>query len=177
MGTVHDLLEAHGKQGALQAGLDRNVVEAAALYMGDEDGALNFVYSGWAQCALPHRRLPDDKPWEIAVERIRLVVEPGRRPKDGHGLLESVGVRFGSHARLILLYLQTEALRHFISARPRCVCHAEQLRNRATRRRTVAFHANSAAYRCDDGGVGRRAVHDIVVRTVRRCVITARWKR
>lgn len=62
MGTVHDLLEARGKQGALLAGLDRGVVEAASLYMGDEDGALNFVYSGWAQCALPHRRLADDAP-------------------------------------------------------------------------------------------------------------------
>ena len=56
MGTVHDLLEAR-KQGALEAGLDRSVVEAAAQNMGDEDGALNFVYSGWAQCALPQRRL------------------------------------------------------------------------------------------------------------------------
>ena len=111
MGAVHNLLEARGKQGALEAGLDRGIVEAAALYMGDEDGALNFVYSGWAQCALPHRRLADDQPWEITVERIRLVVEPGRRPKDGHGPLEFLGVPFGSHARLILLYLQTEALR------------------------------------------------------------------
>jgi Plasmid encoded RepA protein len=111
MGTVHDLLQARGKQGALEAGLDRNVVEAAALYMGDEDGALNFVYSGWAQCALPHRRLADDQPWEMTVERIRLVVEPGRRPRDGDGPLEFLGVPFGSHARLILLYLQTEALR------------------------------------------------------------------
>ena len=62
MGTVHELLEAKGKQGAIAAGIDRDLVEAAAAYMGDEDGALNFVYSGWAQCALPHRRLPDDQP-------------------------------------------------------------------------------------------------------------------
>ena len=113
MGTVHELLSRRGKQGALLAGLDRNVVEAASLYMGDEDGALNFVYSGWAQCALPHRRLADDAPWEIAAEKVRLVVEPGRRPTgdDGEGPLEFLGVPFGSHARLILLYLQTEALR------------------------------------------------------------------
>ncbi|GGC65371.1 plasmid encoded RepA protein [Siccirubricoccus deserti] len=111
MGTVHELLEARGKQGAIAAGIDRDLVEAAAAYMGDEDGALNFVYSGWAQCALPHRRLPDDQPWEIAAERVRLVVEPGRRPRAGDGPLEFLGVPFGSHARLILLYLQTEALR------------------------------------------------------------------
>jgi len=113
MGTVHEILEARGKQGALAAGVNRGIVEAASLYMGDEDGTLNFVYSGWAQCALPHRRLPDDAPWEIAAEKVRLVVEPGRRPSgpDGDGPLEFMGVPFGSHARLILLYLQTEALR------------------------------------------------------------------
>ena len=44
MGTVHDLLHAVGKKAAIEAGLDRNVVEAASLYMGDEDGSLNFVY-------------------------------------------------------------------------------------------------------------------------------------
>jgi hypothetical protein len=111
MATVHDILEAHGKAGALEAGLDRTVVEAAALYMGDEDGAFSFVYSGWAQCALPHRRLTDDAPWEISTDRVRLVVEPGRRPSRDNGPLEWVGVPFGSHARLILLYLQTEALK------------------------------------------------------------------
>lgn len=113
MGTIHSLLDAKGKQGALAEGLDRAVVEAASIYMSEEDGALSFVYSGWAQCALPHRRLADDQPWEIASEKVRLVVEPGRRPSgiDGTGPLEFMGVPFGSHARLILLYLQTEALR------------------------------------------------------------------
>jgi hypothetical protein len=111
MATVHDILEAHGKTAALEAGLDRGVVEAAALYMGEEEGAFSFVYSGWAQCALPHRRLADDAPWEIAADRVRLVVEPGRRPSRDDGPLEWVGVPFGSHARLILLYLQTEALK------------------------------------------------------------------
>ena len=67
MGTIHQLLKARGKQGALEAGLDRSIVEAAAAYMSDEDGALNFVYSGWAQCALPHRRLPDDQHWRFRL--------------------------------------------------------------------------------------------------------------
>jgi hypothetical protein len=111
MATIHDILEARGKAAALEAGLDRDVVEAAALYMGDEDGAFSFVYSGWAQCALPHRKLADDAPWEISADRVRLVVEPGRRPSRDDGPLEWVGVPFGSHARLILLYLQTEALK------------------------------------------------------------------
>jgi len=114
MGTVHDLLEAKGRRGALEAGIERPIVEAAAAYLADEDSGLGFAYSGWAQCALPHKRLADDAPWGIVSERVRLMVEPGRRQNvglDGSHSFEFVGVPFGSHARLILLYLQTEALR------------------------------------------------------------------
>ena len=101
MGTVHNLLEAKGKRGALDAGLNREVVEAAASYLSDEESGLSFAFSGWAQAALPHRRLPNDQPWQIASERVTLVVEPGRRPTGGGQLLH-VGVPFGAHARLIL---------------------------------------------------------------------------
>src|SRR4051794_171423 len=111
MGTVHQILEAHGKTAALQSGLDRDVVEAASLYMSDEDSNLSFAFSGWAQCALPHRQLSPESRWEIAGERVRLVVEPGLRPGDNDGPMEPVGVPYGSVARLILLFLQTEALR------------------------------------------------------------------
>lgn len=111
MGAVHEFLGARGKAEALKAGLDRNVVEAASLYMSDEDGSLGFAFSGWAQCALPHRRLADETRWEIAGEKVRIVVEPGLRPADDDGPMEYVGVPYGSVARLILLFLQTEALR------------------------------------------------------------------
>src|SRR3954470_25068203 len=105
---------ARGKQGAVEAGLDRSVIEVATTYLSDEDSGLGFAYSGWAQCALPHKRLADDAAWGIAAEKVRLMVEPGRRQivsPDGTQSFEFIGVPFGSHARLILLYLQTEALR------------------------------------------------------------------
>lgn len=114
MGTIHSLLEEKGRLGAIQAGADRNVVEVAAAYLSDEDSGLGFAYSGWAQCALPHKRLADDAPWGIVSDRVKLMVEPGRRQivaADDSQTFEFVGVPFGSHARLILLYLQTEALR------------------------------------------------------------------
>jgi Plasmid encoded RepA protein len=114
MATVHDLIEAKGRKGALEAGIERSVVEAAVAYLSDEDSGLGFAYSGWAQCALPHKRLADDAPWGIVSERVKLMVEPGRRQvvaEDGSQSFDFVGVPFGSHARLILLYLQTEALR------------------------------------------------------------------
>ena len=111
MGTVHRLLEAKGKQGTLELGnLERQEVEAAAAYMADEDASVGFLYSGWCQAALPHRRLPDAEGWQIQSERITLVVEPGMRP-GAAGRPEPVGVPYGSRARLILIYLQSEAIR------------------------------------------------------------------
>jgi len=79
MANVHVLLETRGRKGAIEAGVARPVVEAAATYLSDEDSGLGFAYSGWAQCALPHKRLPNDAPWGIASERVKLMVEPGRR--------------------------------------------------------------------------------------------------
>jgi hypothetical protein len=109
MGTVHQLLEAHGKQAALQLDIDRRIVEVAHEYMADEEGGVGFVYSGFAQAALPHKRIPDDAVWQIQTERVMLLVEPGRRAvRDGVPI--PVGVPYGSRARLIMLYLMGRAL-------------------------------------------------------------------
>jgi Plasmid encoded RepA protein len=110
MGTVHDIIETHGRQAALGFDLDRVVVEAASAYMGDEDSSIGFLYSGWCQAALPHKRLPDDQGWQMEGDRLCLIVEPGMRRGPG-GVPVHVGVPFGSRARLILIYLQSEALR------------------------------------------------------------------
>jgi len=90
MGTVHQLIEQRGKQGALElAGVERQEIEAAATYMADEESGVGFLYSGWCQAALPHRKLPDAEGWQIQSERVTLVVEPGMRlkwtPKMGPG--------------------------------------------------------------------------------------------
>src|SRR3954452_22709518 len=110
MGSIHDLIELRGKQGALQLEPDRREVDAAAAYMADEDAGIGFLYSGWCQAALPHRRLPDSEGWQVTGERVTLLVEPGMRPGT-HGTPLHVGVPYGSRARLIMLYLQSEALR------------------------------------------------------------------
>ena len=113
MGAVHHLIEQLGSQQALRAAetnAERRAIEAAIQYMADEEAGVGFLYSGWCQAALPHKRLADDQVWKIETERVALVVEPGRRNVPG-GDLEWVGVPYGSRARLILLYLQSEALR------------------------------------------------------------------
>jgi hypothetical protein len=110
MGTVHTLIESKGRLGALGFDFDRRIVETAANYMADEDNGIGFVYSGWAQAALPHRRLKDDQTWQINSDHVKLLIEPGRRATEiGDPIW--VGVPYGSRARLIMLYLQTEALR------------------------------------------------------------------
>ena len=111
MGTVHQILTTQGKQGALALDLDREIVEAASAYMSDEDAGIGFLYSGWCQAALPHKRLPDHLGWQMEGERVTLIIEPGMRPGPDGGDPIPVGVPFGSRARLILLYLQSEALR------------------------------------------------------------------
>jgi Plasmid encoded RepA protein len=110
MGEVHKLLAEHGRAKVLDLDLDRRVVEAAAGYLGSEDSEVGFLYSGWAQSALPHKRLPDDASWQLHTDHISLVVQPGLRPSLT-GDAVSVGVPFGSRARLICLYLQSEALK------------------------------------------------------------------
>jgi hypothetical protein len=108
MGAVHQLLLEFGREEALRADVDRRVVEAAAAYLASEDSEVGFLYSGWAQAALPHRRLPDDQIWQVETDRVTLLVQPGARP--GKPPVQ-IGVPYGSRARLILLYLQSEALR------------------------------------------------------------------
>jgi hypothetical protein len=110
MAEVHALLLAQGKEIALKTDMDRAVVEAAAGYLSSEDTDIGYLFSGWAQAALPHRRLPDDMAWQVTTDRVTLIVQPGLRPA-ANGTPISVGVPYGSRARLILLYLQTEAVR------------------------------------------------------------------
>jgi hypothetical protein len=110
MGAVHDLIEQKGKQAALLTEADRKSVEAAASYLGDEDAGIGFLYSGWCQAALPHKRLADDEEWQIRSDHVNMVVQPGLRTSNV-GRAEKIGVPYGSRARLIMLYVQSEALR------------------------------------------------------------------
>ena len=88
----------------------RNVLEAAYTFMTDEEQRTGFLYSGWCQTALPHRRLPDDEVWTVKTDFVKLMVEPGSVHGDDD-ITRRVGVPYGSRARLILLFLQSEAVR------------------------------------------------------------------
>lgn len=104
MGEVHRLLLEEGRGQALRSQLPRNVIEAASTYLGSEDTEIGFLYSGWCQAALPHKKLADDEVWQITTDHTSLLVSPGHKA-NAAGAAIAVGVPYGSRARLILLYL------------------------------------------------------------------------
>lgn len=113
MGEVHRLLDEKGRVGLLAdpfLPFERTVIEAASSYMTCEPGEIGYLYSGWAQSALPHKRLADDADWQVRTDYVSLLVEPGKR-HTVVGDAVPIGVPYGSRARLIILYLQSEAMR------------------------------------------------------------------
>lgn len=114
MGKVHHLIEAYGRQATrdlLEGRRAPRIVEAAASWSSDEEMGTGYIHSGWCQTALPHRRPQDDSAiWKLETDSMTLLVEPGVRLK-ADGSPGHVGVPFGAIARLILIYLQSEALR------------------------------------------------------------------
>ena len=108
MAEIHKLIVEQGRTAALSLA-DADIVDIAAGVLGDERGDLGYTYSGLCLTALPHRRIPDDQPWERVGHKVKLVVEPGRF--DVAGKTKLFGVPYGARARMILIYLITQAVR------------------------------------------------------------------
>jgi hypothetical protein len=113
VGTLHRLVIEHGREGALKKvdPAERHLVRVAADILAEDDDAIGVTYSGFCQASLPHKKLASNKEWIRSSERLTLMIEPGRLIRPGTAEGEFIGVPYGSRARLILLYLQTQALR------------------------------------------------------------------
>lgn len=112
MGELHQLILTHGRQEArnLIEPKRASIVDVAASVLEEESRSLGITYSGFCLTSLPHRRLPNEESWRRDQGRVTLLLEPGQeRKRDGS--LVPAGVPYGAKARLILLYLQTEAIR------------------------------------------------------------------
>ena len=108
MSEIHQLIFRHGVEGArTMAGTkaERHAIDAAALILAEEESRLGITHAGFAMTSLPHKRIEEEL-WKREGHRTTLLVESGR---DRQG--KPVGIPYGSIARLILLYLQTEAIR------------------------------------------------------------------
>ena len=87
----------------------RSLVDIAREVLADERQQIGISYSGFCLTSLPHKKLADDKIWQRRGHRVTLLVEPGTM-RSGDTVVK-YGVPFGSRARMILLYLQTQAIR------------------------------------------------------------------
>jgi hypothetical protein len=106
------LILVHGREQARQMvePEHKRLVDIAAEVMGDEAAKIGITYAGFCLTGLPHKRLKDDQPWEKRGHRVILSIEPGRL-RVGRGASKLFGVPYGARARMILLYLQTQAVR------------------------------------------------------------------
>ncbi|MBK1662151.1 replication protein RepA [Paracraurococcus ruber] len=90
--------------------LDRIAAASAVLGEPAEDD-LAFSHSGLCQTCLPHARpASNDLIWERSSGRFHLMVSPGVMRGAG-GRATRVGVPYGTRARLIMIFLQTEGVR------------------------------------------------------------------
>lgn len=111
MGAIHNLILTHGHEEArrLAGSEERRYIDIAAAFLASDPTGIGATYSGFCMTSLPHKRLEDHEPWERKGPRITLLVEPGHLYEAGERRL--FGVPYGSRARLILIYLQTQAMR------------------------------------------------------------------
>jgi Plasmid encoded RepA protein len=109
MGRLHDRLNERG-QLALRLDArspeERRLVDAAARFLGDESVEPAFSHPGLCLTVLPHRERPPSEIWRRVNGSLSLTVQP---TADQAGVFR--GVPHGAKARLILLYLQTEAVK------------------------------------------------------------------
>lgn len=111
MAEIHELIVRNGLsavRAAASTPAERALADVAASILAEESEQLGITYAGWCLTGLPHKRLSDDMPWQRKGHRLTLLVEPGYLRRGGK--LVRIGVPYGSRARLILLYLQTQAI-------------------------------------------------------------------
>jgi hypothetical protein len=108
MGQVHQLILSKGiEEAKAQTAdkLERQCVETAFAVMSDEQQRIGIMHAGFAMTALPHKAI-NETIWVRQGNNIKLRLESGVDVDD-----KIVGLPFGVIARIILLYLQTEAVR------------------------------------------------------------------
>jgi Plasmid encoded RepA protein len=108
MGEIHSLIIRHGVEVARSMAAtkaERNAIEAAASIMGEEESRMGITHAGFAMTSLPHKRI-EETVWRRSGPNTTLLVASGHTEQG-----RPIGVPYGSIARLILLYLQTEAIR------------------------------------------------------------------
>src|SRR5918998_4719450 len=84
---------------------DRLVIETAYRVLSDDAEKMGFTYPGFALTSLPHKP-QTELVWRRDGHNITMLIESGR---DRTG--KPLGLPYGSYARFILLFLQSQAIR------------------------------------------------------------------
>jgi replication initiator protein len=108
MDNVHWLIRTKGIEEARRQAVtkrERQIVEAAYQVLSEEEERIGFSYSGFALTSLPHKPV-ESSTWKREGHNLTLVLQSGvdRNQKP-------VGLPYGSYARYILLFLQSEAVK------------------------------------------------------------------
>ncbi|CAH2606102.1 Pirin (plasmid) [Rhodovastum atsumiense] len=88
---------------------EAKLVRISADVLADERGRLGISYSGFCLASLPHKALPEGQAWRRDGHQVTLLVEPGRMVIDGE--TREFGVPYGARARLIVIFLMSEAIK------------------------------------------------------------------
>ena len=102
----HAILEHGTEQLGLFVGEDRRVFEIASQFLADERVDPVYTHPGLCLTVLPHREVSPGTVWDRQTGYASLMVHP-LQGRDGR----MRGVPFGAKARLILIFLMTEAVR------------------------------------------------------------------
>jgi Plasmid encoded RepA protein len=108
MGALHERIEAegHGALASARSKREKKALQIAMSFMADESVDPGFVHPSMCLTVLPHRAQPADTTWERLGPYASLEVIPlPQRDRIYRG------VPYGPKARLILLYLQEEAVK------------------------------------------------------------------
>ncbi len=108
MAEVHQLITWQGIEEARRQAVskhERLLVETAYQVLSDDAEKMGFTYSGFALTSLPHKP-QTDLLWKREGHNLTMLLESGR---DRSG--KPLGLPYGSYARFILLFLQSEAIR------------------------------------------------------------------
>jgi Plasmid encoded RepA protein len=108
MADIHQLIIQHGIEEARKQAVtkhERNVIETAYQVLSDDAERMGFTYSGFALTSLPHKP-QQSTTWRRDGHNLTLVLQAGVDRNE-----KTLGLPYGSYARFILLFLQSEAIR------------------------------------------------------------------
>jgi hypothetical protein len=108
MAEIHQFIIQHGIEEARRQAVTKHgrmVIEAAYQVLSDDAERMGFTYSGFALTSLPHKP-QQSQTWRREGHNLTLVLQAGVDRNE-----KSLGLPYGSYARFILLFLQSEAIR------------------------------------------------------------------